>query len=137
MHLVKQKFKDIKIGARIVLKQEHSLFGLIVRRKWKSSLDVEDVRSDEIGDWVADRYWAPYKDYLGTLIPSPDFEKFSSEIIADRELAAYVWTECEKHYGIGIHGSQDPDPIRQVALLILKGDPQAIDLARDILERGQ
>lgn len=48
-------------------------------------------------------------------------------------LSMDMWAACEKHYGVTYEGSAPTDQRRKVAFLILKGDPQALDLATDVL----
>lgn len=64
--------------------------------------------------------------YRYTLIPSQTCPKKG-------RYGKRVWSECEIYYGINIHGSADPDPLRQLAFAILQGDPIALDAARDII----
>ncbi len=54
-----------------------------------------------------------------------------SEWINEQEIFSEGWSQCEQHYSIPYTVT---DPLKQLALLILKGDPQACDAARDILK---
>lgn len=70
-----------------------------------------------------------YTRYQYTLINSFGFCQTHDESQAER-----YWSECERYYGIDHHGETTPCPLRKLAFLILKGDPMALDTARDILK---
>lgn len=83
------------------------------------------------------------KNYQYTYSCSHDCADFIKSCGADKlvglvtpyvaEMITTIWAACEAHYGIGEDGSQTKDRKRELALAILKGDPIALDAARDIL----
>lgn len=84
------------------------------------------------GSIMHDRVVVPWAEYRYTILPS----SIGAKMCNDSELLR-GWTQCEIYYGITHLGDCDPDPIRQLAFKILRGDPQAIDLAQDVIARGQ
>lgn len=85
-------------------------------------------------------HWDTYK---CTILSSPDWAKaktryhdWSHEGDGSPLSCRRVWADCEAHYGIAHHGSDDPDPRRKLALLALKGDAEALDLMEDAIRLG-
>lgn len=113
-HIVKrERIEDIQVG------EEVRVTGFIGTRT------VEAVHLPEhliIQDEDAQAISVDFRFYVESEIYSPDDDGHTD-----------AWAECEQHYGINHLGSADPCPLRQLAFAILKGEPMALDAARDIL----
>lgn len=115
--------KDIQHGSKIVSIHEtyfEAMVCILDSAGYPYSWDINDGPAREKKEF-------PIDDYEYTYVASPDNKS------ADED----VWTECEQHYGINHLGSSDPDPVRQLAFAILRGDPIAVDIAQDVLIRGK
>ena len=122
MHLVRKRWNQLQIDDRIKLKGEPHIY-VLTSKTGGAHFMVQSYDGEEKEVNFTEHYEANW-------VVSPDCMAW----LGDKSGGASSWTECEQHYGIGPNGSQDPDPIRQLALAILKGDPQACDAARDILK---
>lgn len=148
MHRQKQQIYELQAGAYVAYHgtvrhfdapDESEIFiGRFVRRE-TGLIVVEDTGGIH--------RLVPSARYLYTLTASRDLREslktiretvtsyFSDGWMHSRalDLAIHIWCVCELNYGIDAEGSVPKDQVRQVAFLILKGDPIARDVATDIL----
>jgi hypothetical protein len=124
-HQVKQSFEELEMGARILLLDSEHEWELVAKgwdkgEKWLTLVRRGTRRAEK------------YENYASTLLNSPGFQsKYDQNVETGAE---DYWSECEQYYGINHLGDEDPCPLRQLAFRILKGDPMALDAARDILK---
>lgn len=137
-HLVRKRWNQLKEGDQIKLKGDPRIWDL----EMKTGGANFTVEYTPHGEWdnreVKEVVFS--EDYEGNWVFSEDceagvkaFRQVEPDDVSDDGIYRHAWSECEKHYGIGHLGSAETDPLKQLALAILRGDPQACDAARDIL----
>lgn len=137
-HLVRRRWNQLKEGDFIKLKGDNREWELV--EKTGGAHFVVETPLPE-GDFAMESKEVVFsEDYEGTWTESRDcvegVRDFRKRVGTDDSCEDYIhgWSEAEKHYGIGHLGTQQEDPLKQLALAILRGDPQACDAARDVLK---
>lgn len=139
-HLVRKRWNQLKEGDEIKLKGDDRTWEII--EKTGGANFVVETPLDEIDEngQVMETKEVTYgQDYEYSWMLSEDCEAAAQSFqqsFSHRSVLVFTqgWTEAERHYGIGHLGSGQTDPIRQLALAILRGDPMACDAARDIFK---
>lgn len=135
-HKVVQEFYNMQSGTKIVVLDNTGTAVKVHFLRW--SLNTILVQFPGGSHQVL-----PAKNYQYTYTCSKDCADFIKRCRTDNlvglvtpnvvEMITTIWAACEAHYGIGGDGSETKDRKRELALAILKGDPIALDAARDIL----
>jgi hypothetical protein len=124
MHHIHQSLEALKVGAEICVHGIH--FPCTLRAKEGDELLVD--YDFWIGhEWPVETRSArvPYSAYEYTRFRSPD--NLAHDPKGD-------WADVEQAYGIDFEGSQSSDPVKLLALRILKGDVDACMAVTRILQ---
>lgn len=141
-HFVKLPHDEIKVGSYISFKgikelcqdREDLMQGLCVVDNQGDGIVVEvEIFNDQTGLWEGRHHYLPYTDYTHSILCSKPCTDYYSSTLEPEDIVD-DWSECEKFYGINHLGNDDPDPVRELAFKILKGDNIALDMAKDILK---
>ncbi len=141
LHLVRKRWNQLKEGDFIKLKGDRREWELV--EKTGGAHFIVEYPLDEIDDngFATESKVVEFsKDYEGSWVESQDCVEGVIEYRKQVETIdpcvdyRHGWSDAERYYGIGHLGSGQTDPLKQLALAILRGDPQACDAARDILK---
>jgi hypothetical protein len=137
-HLVRKKWNELKVGDHVKLKWDSRIW-VIDMKTGGAAFTVEHWDPDGIDHEIKEVVFS--EDYEASVVWTHDcseavktFRWRNPPDVSDDGLYREGWSDCEKHYGISYLGSAETDPIKALALAILRGDPQACDAARDVLK---
>lgn len=123
MHRVRQTWAEIRIGAEVAI--DGIDFVCRVTGKEAGMLYLEiDVWYDVEFPVQTTHDCVGFERYCHTYLLSPDNLRVEPKV---------DWSAMEAAYGINHLGSLDTEPVRSLALRILKGDLSAYALVKDVL----
>jgi hypothetical protein len=128
-HVVKMNLEDIQIQDQIRITNSVGTCEVLYVDRHAQKLVLFDMTA------VANKT-VDLSEYEGTIKYSEEYKKLqpTDNLPNGRET---TWSQCEMYYGIPFDGYATTDPIKQIALKALKGDPQCVDLIKMVVERGE
>lgn len=123
MHKVRQTWTDLRVGAQVLIDGIDFVCHVTGKEAGVLHVDV-DVWYDHEFPSRVEHDCVGFERYVCTYLLSPD----NSRLEPNSD-----WSAMEAAYGINHLGSLDTDPIRSLALRILKGDSSACALVKDVL----